>query len=85
MRIRFLKTKEYQGIKTTVVNGAISVSDSRFFVEFGQVIDIQSVNVVNGSEADIILYDNSIYRIPMNEMESSDPSIFQPITKCCNK
>lgn len=83
MRLRFLKTKEYSGIRTAVVNGVISVSDCRFFVEFGQILDIQSANIVNGSDADIILYDNSIYRIPLNEIEFSDPSFFKPLDKCC--
>lgn len=85
MRIRFLRNKEYECIRTVIIDGIISVIDNRFFVEFGNVHDIQEYIIVNEDEAAIILSDSSICRIPLNEIELSDPQEFKASDCNCKK
>jgi hypothetical protein len=85
MRIRFLKNNEYIGIKTAIVDGKATIEDCRFFVEFGQILEIQYYILAPEGGIDIITSDNSIFHVGPDDIELSEPSSYVPTGQCCNK
>jgi hypothetical protein len=83
MRIRFLKNIDCNGNKTVIVDGVITIENCRFFVEVGQVIEVQDYIVANDGKLDIIFKDNCIFRVGSQDIELSEPSGYSPTPKPC--
>lgn len=86
-RIRFVKTGDFTGTKTVVVDGQETVTDCRISVNGDRVFEIERIDIVGqGGFVDIKFLDGSVFRVHSTEVELTTPQPYQPVpTNCCNK
>ena len=82
MRIRFLKSQTYDGNRTIIVNDIPIFEACRFFIEFGQAVNVENY-ILTENNVTIILEGGCIIHAAFDEVELSEPSVYTPSSSCC--
>ena len=74
MKVRFLRNNDFTGTRTVILSGVAVIEDRRFFVEYGQIWDIQDYILKDSGAVAIITLDDGIFDVKPSDVELFEPS-----------